>query len=77
MSIRTRLQRLEDHTGSVSRCSNCRTWPEIRVDSNDWRTNLPTAPATPARCEGCGFEPTTVVVEEIEDWRGERARNPE
>lgn len=77
MSIRNRLQRLEAHTGPVSRCENCHDWPEVRVVSDDWRTSLPLEPETPARCPSCGYEPVTVVVEDLVDWRGERAHTPE
>lgn len=73
MSLRNRLQRLENHTGPVSRCPTCASWSALRVVSNDWRTNLPVEPETPARCPSCGYEPTTLVIEDVLNWRDERS----
>jgi hypothetical protein len=68
MSLRDRLRRLEGDMPAPC-CAYCVTWPPARVVfPNDWDGER-REPATPERCSRCGFEPITVVVEYVNDWR--------
>jgi hypothetical protein len=72
MGLRDRLARLEGRGG---RCDNCGDWSP-RIVAQDWRTNLPVEPAVPERCPVCFRAPTTVRIEEVDDWHGQRRVRP-
>jgi hypothetical protein len=75
-SIRSRLGHLEERAGDPGRCDNCQSWGP-RIIKTDWRSGQPLASGPPERCPKCDYEPTVIIVEEIEDWRGQRNARPQ
>ncbi len=68
MSLRDRLARLEGGMPGP-RCAHCAGWDSTRVlYVNDWDGER-REPTTPERCPGCGYEPITIRVEYVDDWR--------
>ncbi len=66
-----RVQQLEQ-AQPRPRCATCREWPERIVYANDWRpADQREEPACPARCDACGWEPETITVRYVDDWRGD------
>ncbi len=74
MGLKDRLKKLEDRGGGPDGCETCRGWS--RVESFDWRSDVKQTSGAPASCPRCGREIPVIVVEEVEDWRGERNRRP-
>ncbi len=74
--IKGRLYRLEQRAGGHGRrCDHCRGWGP-RITGTDWRTGRPRTSGPPERCPVCGFVPMAIVIEYVEDWRGQRQVRP-
>jgi formate dehydrogenase maturation protein FdhE len=72
-----REQRREQRGGQ--RCEVCASWPPTRVISDE---PLETSAGEklikseiPKSCPACGYEPVTVKIRLIDDWRGGRAEH--
>ena len=60
----------------AGQCATCWGWPETRLSAPE-----PVAPdrpplyepKIPARCPSCGYEPQTLQLRLVDDWRGGRA----
>lgn len=71
MSHKRRLDAIEEQVAdSGRRCPQCADWPAHRID---WPAGHEyAADPAPAKCESCGFEPVTIAVRYVEDWKAAR-----
>jgi hypothetical protein len=72
-----RLEMLERKYRPPRRCGTCRDWSDCRVVHLDagmealatsW-AEKDDLPQPPERCPDCGWEPATVTVQYVDDWR--------
>ena len=71
-----RLNRLEAQS-PTPRCPTCRDWSPIRIEYDppetaewhqNWDGTIDEQP--PDVCPGCGYQPLTIVITYVENWRG-------
>jgi hypothetical protein len=75
--LSTRLRALERRHAPAGRCATCRGWRDCRVVHSDPQMHVLSErwaqewdlPQPPERCPDCGWEPLTITVQYIEDWR--------
>jgi hypothetical protein len=76
-TLKRRLEALERRHASAGRCHTCRDWRDCRVVHSDpamaaladrWAEEYELS-QPPERCPECGWKPTTILVNYVEDWR--------